>query len=272
MKNVHSLITASLTFLLTNLIQTASGLAETAQIFITGNGSSTTNTTLDGGPVSDPVHWGVAGLFMGVSLLEISALNYSRKIWQSENIEQATKNYIHSTIHTVAMAGCCTTALRLGNVINPSQTAALGLGILHPNFLLADLLLFFRVSKANSEASLERAQRRPVSDVRVGGVYTLIPVLKIGMLLSSGIIQATRSSVEYDYDQGDISVNRAQLSTIFILLRIAIDFPTKQVYLADIKDVVSSYFCCFLPCRQQPRAGAQQIQQDQLNQPLIPNV
>lgn len=264
-------MTTSLTFILTGLIQTVSSLAETAQILITGN-SSTTNNTSEGDQVFEPVHWSAAGLLIGAFLLEISVLNYSKKILQSENIEQATKNHIHSTIQTVAMVSCCTAALRLGNVISPLQTAEFGLGILHPNFLLADLLLFFRIRKAIRDEYLGQAQARPVNDARVLDSYTIVPLLKVGMLLSSGITQVIKPSTEYCNQGGCISVNRVQLSTFFILLRMAIDFPTKQIRTADIKDVIINYFYCFLPRRRQPGAGVQQIQQNPLNQPLILNI
>lgn len=270
MKNVRSLITASLTFLLNNLIQTVSGFTETAQILITGNGS-TTNTTSDGGLVSNPIHWGLAGLFIGASLLEMSALNYSRKIWQSENIEQTTKNYIHSTIQTVAMAGCCTTALRLGNLINPLQTAEFGLGMLYPNFLLADFLLLCRTAKGIREENLRRAQGEPVNDVRRGDVRGIY--VKITILLISGIIQTKKSSVEiYNPTDGSyIMLNRAKFSAMFLALYTIIDLFFQQVRFSDIKSVVTSYFCCFLPCRRQPIAGAQQIPQNPLIQPLMLN-
>ncbi len=265
MKKVYNSAITTVSFLLTGLTQIVSGLANTTQILITGD-FRTTNISSSDYQVSEPVHWGMAVLLMGTFLIEISVLNSLKKIFLAENIEQASRSHLHATIRSVAMAGCCSAMLRLENLTDPAQTGEIALGLLHPNFLFADLLLFSQIRRA-----IREVEQNGLVDNRELNTYTIVPLTKILMIICSGVLQAKKVAFKfYGADSGiDIEADsRIQFSSIFIILRIGIDFITKQITFTDVKSVMNDYNCCFF---QQPIANHQQIQQNQnqLNQPLL---
>ncbi len=108
-------------FLAISLMETVSGLAQTTQILMTGY-SSTTNSTSDSGS------YGVGILSLGAAFLEMFALKYTKKIWQSENIEKATKNHIHVDYTDSGCSQLFYCRIKIGDIITKDQIAEFGFG------------------------------------------------------------------------------------------------------------------------------------------------